>query len=87
MLGFKEFTGQQPVVMVLEDAHWDRPDLARAAQPHLRACPRPAGAADCDLRPEFQPPWTGQPQVTSTGNAFVAGDLFDQSGPIAGPGD
>jgi hypothetical protein len=29
----------------------------------------------------------GQPQVTSTGNAFVAGDLFDQSGPIAGPGD
>jgi hypothetical protein len=39
------------------------------------------------FRPEFQPPWTGQPQVTSTGNAFVAGDLFDQSGPIAGPGD
>ena len=29
----------------------DRPDLARAARPHRRACPQPAGAADRDVPP------------------------------------
>jgi predicted ATPase len=41
----------------------DRPDLARAARPHRQAGPQPAGAADRYLPPEFQPPWTGEPQA------------------------
>jgi hypothetical protein len=40
---------QQPVVMIFEDAHLDRPDLARAARPDRRACPQPAGTADRDV--------------------------------------
>ncbi len=42
----------------------DRPDLARAARPRGRAGSEPAGAADRDVSPEFQPPWTGQAQVS-----------------------
>ena len=55
---------RQPVVMAFEDAHLDRPDLARAARPHRRAGPQPAGAADRDVPTRVSPAWTGQPQVT-----------------------
>jgi class 3 adenylate cyclase len=78
---------QQPVMMVFEDAHWIDPtsrELLDLLVERARSLPM---LLIVTFRPEFQPPWTGQPQVTSTGNAFVAGDLFDQSGPIAGPGD
>ena len=44
----------------------DRPQLARAARPCGRAR-RPAAGSCCSItfRPEFEPPWTGQPHVTA----------------------
>jgi class 3 adenylate cyclase/predicted ATPase len=55
---------QQPVLIVFEDAHWIDPtsrellDLVVA-----RVCSLPV-LLIVTFRPEFQPPWTGQPQVT-----------------------
>ena len=55
---------QQPVVMVVEDAHWIDPtsrELLDLAVEHVRSLPV---LLVVTFRPEFQPPWTGQPQVT-----------------------
>jgi class 3 adenylate cyclase/predicted ATPase len=54
---------RQPVVMVFEDAHWIDPtshellDIAVERVRSLRVL------LIVTFRPEFQPPWTGQPQV------------------------
>ena len=56
---------QQPVLMVFEDVHWIDPTSLELLDLHRRA-----GADVCrccwsiTFRPEFQPPWTGQPHVT-----------------------
>src|SRR5262249_51244268 len=56
---------QQPVLMVFEDAHWIAPPsrelLAHAVE---RVRPLPV-LLIVTFRPEFQPPWTGQPQATA----------------------
>jgi class 3 adenylate cyclase/predicted ATPase len=55
---------QQPVVMVFEDAHWIDPtsrELLDLTVEHLRTL---AVLLLVTFRPEFQPPWTGLPQVT-----------------------
>jgi class 3 adenylate cyclase/predicted ATPase len=55
---------QRPVVMVFEDAHWIDPtsrELLDLIIEHLRTLPV---LVLVTFRPEFQPPWTGQPQVT-----------------------
>jgi class 3 adenylate cyclase len=55
---------RQPVVMVFEDAHWIDPtsrELLDLTVEHVRSLPVLLIAT---FRPEFQPPWTGQPQVT-----------------------
>ena len=55
---------QQPVVMVFEDAHWIDPtsrELLDLAVERVRSLPV---LLIVTFRPEFQPPWTGQPQVT-----------------------
>jgi predicted ATPase len=55
----------QPVVMVFEDAHWIDPtsrDLLDLAICRVRNL---AVLLIVTFRPEFQPPWTGQPQVTT----------------------
>jgi predicted ATPase/class 3 adenylate cyclase len=55
---------QQPLVMVFEDAHWIDPtsrdwlDLAVERVRSLRVL------LVVTFRPDFQPPWIGQPQVT-----------------------
>jgi predicted ATPase len=54
----------QPVVMVFEDAHWIDPtsrELLDLTIEHVRSLPV---LLIVTFRPEFQPPWTGQPQVT-----------------------
>jgi class 3 adenylate cyclase len=56
---------QQPVVMVFEDAHWIDPtsrELLDLAAERVRNLPV---LLIVTFRPEFQPPWTGQPQVTT----------------------
>jgi class 3 adenylate cyclase/predicted ATPase len=56
---------QQPIAMVFEDAHWIDPtsrellDLTVERVRDLRVL------LIVTFRPEFQPPWTGQPQVTT----------------------
>ena len=55
---------QQPVVMVFEDAHWIDPtssELLDLAVERVRSLP---ALLIVTFRPEFHPPWTGQPQVT-----------------------
>jgi class 3 adenylate cyclase/predicted ATPase len=55
---------QQPVVMVFEDAHWIDPtsrELLDLTVERVRSLPV---LLIVTFRPEFQSPWTGQPQVT-----------------------
>jgi len=55
---------RQPVAMVFEDAHWIDPtsrELLDLAIERVRSLPV---LLVVTFRPEFQPPWTGQPQVT-----------------------
>jgi class 3 adenylate cyclase len=56
---------QQPVVMVFEDAHWIDPtsrELLDLTVERVRTLPV---LLIMTFRPEFQPPWTGQPQVST----------------------
>jgi class 3 adenylate cyclase len=55
---------QQPAVMVFEDVHWIDPtsrELLDLAIEQVRSLPV---LLIVTFRPEFQPPWTGQPQVS-----------------------
>jgi class 3 adenylate cyclase len=55
---------QHPVVMVFEDAHWIDPtsrELLDLTVERVRSLPV---LLIVTFRPEFQPPWIGQPQVT-----------------------
>jgi predicted ATPase len=55
---------QHPVLMVLEDAHWIDPtsrELLDLTVECIRSLPV---LSIMTFRPEFRPPWTGQPQVT-----------------------
>jgi class 3 adenylate cyclase/predicted ATPase len=55
---------QQPVLMVFEDAHWIDPtsrELLDLTIERVRTMPM---LLIVTFRPEFQPVWTGQPQVT-----------------------
>src|SRR5438034_3571970 len=57
-------TRRQPVVMVFEDAHWIDPtsrELLDLTAERVRSLPV---LLIVTFRPEFQPAWTGQPQVT-----------------------
>jgi predicted ATPase len=55
---------RQPVVMVFEDAHWIDPtsrELLDLTVERVRSLPV---LLIVTFRPEFQPPWSGEPQVT-----------------------
>jgi class 3 adenylate cyclase/predicted ATPase len=68
----------QPVVMVFEDAHWIDPtsrELLDLVVERVRSLPV---LLIVTFRPEFQPPWIGQPQVTT-----LALSRLDQSDRIA----
>jgi class 3 adenylate cyclase/predicted ATPase len=55
---------RQPVVLVFEDAHWIDPtsrELLDLAVERVRSLPV---LLIVTYRPEFQPPWVGEPQVT-----------------------
>jgi predicted ATPase len=55
---------RQPVLMIFEDAHWIDPtsrELLDLTVERVRSLPV---LLIVTFRPEFQPPWTGQPQVT-----------------------
>jgi class 3 adenylate cyclase/predicted ATPase len=61
---FEGLARQQPVMMVFEDAHWSDPtsrELLDLTVERVRNLPV---LLIVTFRPEFQMPWTGQPQVT-----------------------
>jgi class 3 adenylate cyclase/predicted ATPase len=55
---------QQPVVMVFEDAHWIDPTSRELLDLTLERVHCLPVLLIVTFRPEFQPPWTGQPQVS-----------------------
>jgi class 3 adenylate cyclase len=55
---------QQPVVMVFEDAHWIDPTSRELLDLTIELVRSLPVMLIVTFRPEFQPPWTGQPQVT-----------------------
>ncbi len=75
----------EPVVMVFEDAHWIDPtsrELLDLTVEHVRSLPV---LLLVTFRPEFQPPWTGQPQVSMVAlNRLDRGDRVALVAQIAG---
>ena len=55
---------QKPVLMIFEDAHWADPTSLEAFGRAVDWITR-SRALIVTYRPEFVPPWTGQPQVTT----------------------
>jgi class 3 adenylate cyclase/predicted ATPase len=78
-------TRRQPVVMVFEDAHWVDPtsrELLDLTVERVRSLPV---LLIVTFRPEFQPPWAGQPQVSTLAlNRLDRRDVAVLVGQIAG---
>ncbi|HXO91044.1 MAG TPA: AAA family ATPase [Stellaceae bacterium] len=55
---------QQPVVMIFEDAHWIDPTSRELLDLTVERVRSLSVLLIVTFRLEFQPPWTGQPQVT-----------------------
>jgi class 3 adenylate cyclase/predicted ATPase len=55
---------QQPVLLIFEDLHWIDPTSREFVDLVLARIDRLPVLAAATFRPEFQPPWTGQPHVT-----------------------
>jgi tetratricopeptide (TPR) repeat protein len=55
---------QQPVLMVFEDAHWVDPTSRELLDLTIERVRNLPVLLIVTFRPEFHPPWTGQPQVT-----------------------
>ena len=55
---------QQPVLMFFEDAHWIDPTSRELLDLTIERVRRLPVLLIVTFRPELQPPWTGQPQVT-----------------------
>src|SRR6516164_3697759 len=56
---------RQPVVMVFEDAHWIDPTSRELLELTVERIGSLPVLLIVTFRPEFQPPWTGQPQVST----------------------
>jgi class 3 adenylate cyclase len=55
---------RQPVLMIFEDAHWIDPTSRELLDLMVERVRSEPVLLIVTFRPEFQPPWTGQPQVT-----------------------
>jgi DNA-binding winged helix-turn-helix (wHTH) protein/predicted ATPase len=55
---------QQPMVVVFEDAHWIDPTSRELLDLAVERFGDPRVLLIVTFRPEFQPPWTGRPQVS-----------------------
>jgi predicted ATPase len=55
---------QQPVVTIFEDAHWIDPTSRELLDLTIERARTLPVLLIVTFRPEFQPPWTGQPQVS-----------------------
>ena len=55
---------QKPVLMILEDAHWADPTSLEAFSRAVDRTKTFGVLLIVTYRPEFEPPWTGRPNVT-----------------------
>ena len=55
---------QQPVLMVFDDLHWIDPSCVNCWTASIERVAKWRVLLIVLFRPEFQPPWTGQPRVT-----------------------
>jgi len=70
----------QPLEIVFEDAHWIDPtsrELVDLTIEHVRSL---AVLLVVAFRPEFQPPWTGQPQGDDAGTESLGAPRPDRLG-------
>ncbi len=58
---------RQPVLMLFEDAHWSDPTSLELFDLIIDRVPALRVLLIVTFRPEFAPPWTGRPHVTSLG--------------------
>jgi tetratricopeptide (TPR) repeat protein len=58
-------SSQQPVLMVFEDIHWIDPSSRELLDRTVERIANWPVLLLATFRPEFQPPWTGQPNVTT----------------------
>jgi predicted ATPase len=74
--------GQSPVLMIFEDAHWIDPTTLEALGHVVNRIQTLPVLLMVTLRPEFDPPWVGQPHVTSVTINRLArrqvGDMIDR---------
>lgn len=56
---------QQPMLMVFEDLHWIDPSSRELLDRIIQRAANWPAVLLATFRPEFQPPWTGQPNVTA----------------------
>jgi predicted ATPase len=56
---------RSPVLMIFEDAHWADPTSLEALGRTVDRVRALGGLLIITYRPEFEPPWTGQPHVTT----------------------
>ncbi len=61
---FEGLARTQPVLMIFEDLHWIDPTSRELLDLVLARIDRLPVLLVATFRPEFQPPWTGQPHVT-----------------------
>jgi class 3 adenylate cyclase len=59
----EHLAGQQPVLIVFEDLHWIDPTSRELLDRIIQRIERWAALLVATFRPEFQPPWAGQPPV------------------------
>src|SRR5712672_3470836 len=63
----EDLARQQPVLMIFEDLHWIDPTSREFLDLVLARIDRLPVLLVATFRPEFQPPWAGQPHVTVIG--------------------
>jgi class 3 adenylate cyclase/predicted ATPase len=76
---------QSPVLMILEDAHWGDPTTLEALGQTIDRVANLRVLVVMTFRPEYAPPWIGQPDVTVlTLNRLAAGEAGTLIDRIAG---
>ena len=61
----KDLSGQRPVLMIFDDLHWIDPSSRELLDRLIEQVAEWSVLLLGMFRPEFQPPWTGQPHVTT----------------------
>jgi predicted ATPase len=62
---FEALARQQPLLLVCEDAHWIDQTSLELLERIAERVPKLSVLMVITFRPEFEPPWTGQAQVTA----------------------